>query len=101
MELTLLRMLDTTPGTDVTRGRAEAVTALTPPATLETRPWTDDPTDGSRDVAELTLLRTLVKRLPIGSTLGRLMLEIVFRSLGRLDKRPWIELSLARPMLET
>jgi hypothetical protein len=84
----------------VTTGKAEPVTELTPPATLKTKPWTDDSMDGCKDVAELTLFRTLGRRLVPESTLGKPMLKIVFRLLVGLDKRPWTEVPLMKPIVE-
>ena len=84
----------------MTTGKDEPVTELTPLATLKTRPWTGDSMDGSKDVAELTLFRTLGRRLAPESTLGKLMLKIVFRLLVGLDTRPWTEVPLAKRIVE-
>jgi len=101
MELTLVRTLDTTLGRGVTKGEAEPATEVTSLAILETKSWWDDPTDGSIDIAESTLLRTLGRRLASGSILARLMLEMVLRLLVRLTGGPGTEVPLAGVMLET
>jgi len=90
-----LRRLFTTFGTDVTTGKTEPaiavpllimpgikfwtgfampVTDLRSLPTLDTKPWTDDPTDVSRLVAILGSLRTLERRLCTGRTLENPML---------------------------
>lgn len=80
MELTLLRVLDMTPGADATAGKAELTTEPILLATLETESWRGDPTDEGEAIAELMLPEADGRLLlPTGSTLGRLMLEGVLR----------------------